>query len=319
MRELTLFEALSEAYSEELERDQKTFLIGQNIRGDNLELVEKFGPDRIIDTPISECGMYGTAFGAALDNYRPIVDFGVGSFMYMAYADITIATGGQYFLYGSQTEMPITITALISNAMACANDYSMPIHGAFFRHPGLKVAMPSTPYDAKGMMKAAIRDNNPVIIPIHEGLLMDKGPVPKEDYIVPLGVAEVKRGGSDITLVANSYQLKNALAVADKLKHEFSVEVIDPRTFEPFDMPLLVKSLTKTGRLVIIDEDWERGGFASTLLSRVVENNFSILKAPIRRVTYPNIPIPGGYIGVGIRPNEAKIEAAIRDVISYQY
>jgi pyruvate dehydrogenase E1 component beta subunit len=176
--------------------------------------------------------------------------------------------------------------------------------------------MPSTPYDAKGMFKAAIRDNNPVVIPWHMGIMMLKGEVPDlgDDYIVPLGSADVKRVGSDVTVLANSLQLQHALQVADKLAPEISVEVIDPRSFVPFDMETLLKSLEKTNRLVIVDEDWESGGFAATVSARVVEQAFDLLDAPILRVTLPNMPVPGGYMEEYVAPNPERIEAAIREV-----
>lgn len=317
-RELPLIEAIREALIEEMDLDEKVFLVGQDLRGaifpHTSELVDRFGTERVIDTPISESGMYGTAMGAAHAGYRPVVDFMFGGFSYVTFSEAAVATGQQYFLHGSQTPMPIVMTAAVGAGGRLANDHAMAIHGAFLHQPGIKVAMPSTSYDAKGLFKAAIRDNNPVMIPWHMGLMMDKGPVPEEDYIVPLGVADVKREGSDVTVLANSLQLKNALAVAEKLKDEISVEVIDPRTFEPFDMPTVMKSLEKTNRLVIVDEDWERGGFASTLSARVMEEGFDLLDAPVMRVTFPNIPVPGGYMEPYIMPNPQKIEAAIRAV-----
>lgn len=318
MRELPLIEALREAFIEELERDEKVFLVGQDLRGGiyphTMGLVDKFGPDRIVDTPISETGMYGTAFGAALAGYRPIVDFMFGAFSYVTFSEAAVTTGQQYFLHGSQTPLPLVMTTAVGAGGRLANDHSMSIHGTFLHHPGIKVAMPSTPYDAKGLMKAAIRDNNPVLIPWHLGLMMEKGPVPEEDYVVPLGVAEVKREGTDVTVLANSFQLKNALAVVKKLEKEFSVEVIDPRSFEPFDMETLMRSLEKTNRLVIVDEDWESGGFASTLAARVMEQGFDLLDAPVTRVCFPNLPVPGGHMEPYIMPNQKKIEAAIRQV-----
>lgn len=318
MRELTLIEAIKEAYIEEMERDEKVFIIGQDIRGSIFPytegLVDRFGEDRIIDTPISESGMYGTAFGAALEGYRPVVDFMFGGFTYVTFSEAAVTTGQQHFLHGSKSNLPLVMTAGVGAGMRLSNDHAMAIHGTFFHQPGIKVAMPSTPYDAKGMFKAAIRDNNPVVIPWHMGLMMEKGPVPEEDYIVPLGVADVKREGTDITVLANSLQLKNALEVAEKLEGEISVEVVDPRTFEPFDMDTLLKSLEKTNRLVIVDEDWEKGGFASTISARVVEEAFDLLDAPILRVTFPNMPVPGGYMEPYIMPNQEKIEAAIREL-----
>ena len=165
------------------------------------------------------------------------------------------------------------------------------------------------------MFKAAIRDNSPVVIPWHFALMMDKGEVPEEDYVVPLGKADIKHAGTDVTVVANSQQLKFALQVAAKLDGEISVEVFDPRSFVPFDMELLLASVAKTSRLVIVDEDWESGGFAATLSARVMEQGFDLLDAPVQRVTFPNMPIPGGVLEPRVMPNPERIEAAIRSVM----
>jgi pyruvate/2-oxoglutarate/acetoin dehydrogenase E1 component len=318
MRELPFIEAIKEAYIEEMQTDDSVFIIGQDVRGSiypyTTGLVEQFGEERVVDTPISESGMYGCAFGAAQEGFRPIVDFMFGGFTYVTFSEVSVTTGQYHFLHGSQRPLPIVITAAVGTGMRLANDHAMAIHGTFLHQPGIKVAMPSTPYDAKGLFKAAIRDNNPVVIPWHMGLMMERGPVPEEDYLVPLGVADIKREGSDITVIANSLQLKNALEVAKKLEGEISIEVIDPRTFEPFDMETVLKSLEKTNRMVIVDEDWERCGFASTISARVMEEGFDLLDAPVKRVTFPNMPVPGGYMEPYIAPNPMKIEAAIREV-----
>jgi pyruvate dehydrogenase E1 component beta subunit len=318
MRELTLVEAINEAYAEELRHDDSVILVGQDIRGGifphTMGLVQEFGPDRILDTPLAESGMFGVAFGAAQEGYRPVVDFMFGGFSYVTFSEASVTTGQYYFLHGSQHPLPLVMTAAVGSGMRLANDHAMSIHGTFAHHPGIKVAMPSTPYDAKGMMKAAIRDNNPVMIPWHLGMMQERGHVPEEDYIVPLGVADVKREGVDVTVLANSVQLKNALAVADKLEGEISCEVIDPRTFVPFDMDTLLRSLEKTNRLVIVDEDWESGSWASTISARVMEQGFDLLDAPVLRVCSPNMPVPGGYMEEYVIPTADKIETAIRKV-----
>jgi pyruvate dehydrogenase E1 component beta subunit len=318
MRELTLVDAIQEAIAEEMQQDEQVFMVGQDIRGSIFPytkgLVDRFGEDRIIDTPLAESGMYGMAMGAAMEGYRPIVDFMFAGFAYVTYSEVSVATGQHYFLHGSQVPMPIVATGATGAGMRLANDHSMAVHGSLFHQPGWKVAMPSTPYDAKGLFKAAIRDNNPVFIPWHMQLMMERGPVPTEDYIVPLGSADIKREGSDVTVVANSLQLKNALDAAERLAGDISVEVLDPRSFEPFDMETLMASLEKTNRLVLVDEDWERGGYISTISARVIEQGFDLLDAPIKRVTFPNIPIPGGYIEPTVIPDANKIEAAIREV-----
>jgi pyruvate dehydrogenase E1 component beta subunit len=296
------------------------FLVGQDIRGaifpHTKGLVEEFGPERIVDTPIAESGMYGVAFGAAQEGMRPVVDFMFGGFSYVTFSECSVTTGQYHFLHGSQHALPLVITAGVGTGQRLANDHAMSIHGTFAHHPGIKVAMPSTPYDAKGMFKAAIRDNNPVVIPWHMGIMMLKGEVPDvgDDYVVPLGVADVKRQGTDVTVLANSLQLQHALKVAEKLEGELSVEVIDPRSFVPFDMDTLLRSLEKTNRLVVVDEDWESGGFAATVSARVMEQGFDLLDAPVIRVTLPNIPVPGGYMEEYVAPNPERIEAAIRAV-----
>lgn len=320
MRTITLIEAIREAYQEEMRVDDSVFMVGQDIRGaifpHTKGLVEEFGPERIVDTPIAESGMYGVAFGAAQEGMRPIVDFMFGGFSYVTFSECSVTTGQYHFLHGSQQALPLVITAGVGTGQRLANDHAMSIHGTFAHHPGIKVAMPSTPYDAKGMFKAAIRDNNPVVIPWHMGIMMLKGEVPDagDDYVVPLGVADVKREGSDVTVLANSLQLQHALQVAEKLEGDISVEVIDPRSFVPFDMETLLRSLEKTNRLVVVDEDWESGGFAATVSARVMEQGFDLLDAPVTRVTLPNMPVPGGYMEEYVAPNPERIEAAIRAV-----
>jgi pyruvate dehydrogenase E1 component beta subunit len=318
MRTVTLIDAIREAYQEELRRDESVFMVGQDIRGaifpHTKGLVDEFGPERILDTPISESGMYGAAFGAAQEGFRPIVDFMFGGFSYVTFSECSVTTGQYYFLHGSQQSLPLVITAGVGTGQRLANDHAMSIHGTFAHHPGIKVAMPSTPYDAKGMFKAAIRDDNPVVIPWHMGIMMLKGEIPDDDYVVPLGSADVKREGSDCTVLANSMQLQNALKVADKLEGDISVEVIDPRSFVPFDIDTVLESLEKTNRLVVVDEDWESGGFAATVSARIMEQGFDLLDAPVTRVTLPNMPVPGGYMEEYVAPNPEKIEAAIRAV-----
>jgi len=318
MRQLTLVEAIKEAYAQEMRRDSEVIMFGQDVRGGifphTMGLVQEFGPDRIVDTPLAESGMFGAAFGAAQAGYRTIVDFMFGGFTYVTFAEASVTTGQYYFLHGSQRPLPIVITAAVGAGMRLANDHAMSIHGTFARHPGIKVALPSTPYDAKGLMISAIRDNNPVVIPWHLGTMQDRGDVPEEAYTVPLGVADVKREGSDVTVLSHSVSMKKVLAVAEKLKDEISVEAIDARTLVPFDMDCLLQSLEKTNRLVIVDEDWESGGWAATISARVMEQAFDLLDAPVLRVVTPNMPVPGGYMEEYVIPTPGKIEDAIRKV-----
>ncbi len=318
MKTLTLIDAIHEAIAEEMRSDETVFLVGQDVRGGIFPhtkgLVEEFGPERVLDTPIAESGMYGVAMGAAQEGFRPIVDFMFGGFSYVTFSEATVSSGQYHFLHGSQHALPLVMTAGVGTGQRLANDHAMSIHGTFAHHPGLKVAMPSTPYDAKGLFKAAIRDNNPVVIPWHMGIMMERGEVPEDDYVVALGSARIARQGADVTVLANSLQLKHALKVAEDLSDHIDMEVIDPRSFVPFDMETLLASLEKTNRLVVVDEDWESGGFAATVSARVMEQGFDLLDAPVLRVTLPNIPVPGGYMEEYIAPNPERIEAAVREV-----
>ena len=318
MRELPLIEAIREAFVEEMTADEKVFLIGQDLQGSIYPhtegLVQQFGEERVVDTPISETGMYGAAFGSALAGYRPVVDFMFGGFTYVTGSEFLMTTAHQYFLHGSQTPVPMVITAAVGAGMTLANDHATTPKGDVLHHPGLKWCMPSTPHDAKGLMKAAIRDNNPVCFFWHLGMMMDRGPVPEDDYIVPLGVADVKREGTDITVVANGPTYKLAEQVAKKLEGDISVEIVDPRSFEPFDLDTVLKSLEKTNHMVIADEDFKRCGFAAEIMAQVMEHGFDLLDAPIERVCLENVGIPGGKLEHLVMPTTQKIEAAIRRV-----
>ena len=318
MREITLIEAIKEAYIEEMQADEKVFLVGQDLRGGNFPntagLVQMFGDDRVLDTPISETAMFGSALGSAQMGYRPVVDFMFGGFAYVAACEVLLQSAQHYFQHGGNVSVPLVITAGVGAGLKLANEHSVTPHAMFLHHPGIKVAFPSTPYDAKGLMKSAIRDNNPVCMFWHLGLMMEKGLVPEEEYVVPLGVADIKREGTDVTVVATGLQVKHSLEAAAKLDGEISVEVVDLRSMEPLDFAAISKSLEKTSRLVVVDEDTERCGFGGEIMAQVMEKAFDLLDAPVERVCIANMPIPGGYLESHVLPNPAKIEAAIRRV-----
>ena len=318
MKTITLIDAIKEAYIEEMQADEKVFLIGQDIRGSIFPhtegLVDIFGPDRVLDTPIAETGMFGAAFGSAQMGYRPVVDFMFGPFMYAAACEVLLQCAQYYYLHGSQCPVPLVLTAGVGTGMRLANEHSLVPNGTILHHPGIKVAFPSTPYDAKGMMKSAIRDNNPVAMFWHMGLMMERGEIPEEEYLVPLGVADVKREGTDITVLASGLQVKTSLAVAKKLENDISVEVVDLRSLEPLDSETILKSLEKTNRMVIVDEDTKRCGFGGELMAQIVEQGFDLLDAPMERVCIENMPIPGGFLEPQVCPTPEKIEAAIRRV-----
>jgi len=318
MREITLVEAMKEAFIEEMHADESVYLIGQDIRGGIFPhtegLVDVFGEDRIVDTPISECGMFGCAMGSAQAGYRPIVDFMFGGFAYVPGSEILHHMAQHYFLHGGQKSLPMVITGAVGTGQRLANEHCMLPTGTFVHQPGIKYVFASTPYDAKGLMKAAIRDDNPVFCFWHMVMMTDKGPVPEEDYTIPIGFAEVKREGNDVTVLANGLQFRHALEVADKLDGEISVEIVDPRSFKPLDIETILGSLEKTNRIVIVDEDFEFGGFAAEVAAQVVDQGFDLLDAPIRRVCIDNVPVPGGYMEPTVCPTPEKIEAAIRGV-----
>jgi pyruvate dehydrogenase E1 component beta subunit len=320
MKEMTMVEAIREAIIEEMKADEKVFVVGEDVRGgcwpSTKGLVEIFGEDRVLDTPIAETGLFGVGMGAAMMGYRPIVEFMFGAFTYIAASELLLQSGQHRFLHGGQSSMPLVITGCVGGYAKLANEHSVIPHGMILHHPGIKVAFPSTPYDAKGLMKSAIRDNNPVSLFWHIGLMTARGPVPEEEYVVPLGVADVKRPGTDITVVATGLQVHLCLGVAEKLKNEISVEVIDLRSFEPLDFETIRRSLEKTNRLVIVDEDTERCGFAAELMAQVVEKAFDLLDKPMARVCNANVAIPGGFLEPYVLPTPDKIEAAIRKVMA---
>jgi len=318
-RVLTLCEAIREAYAEEMRRDERVFMLGTCIQTPTFPhtkgLCEEFGAARVLDTPIAEAATAGAAMGAAQEGLRPIADFMYAGFSYYAASEILLQASQYYFLHGSQLPLPMVLVGTCGVGRRVGNEHATLPYGTLIHHPGIKVCMPSTPYDAKGLMKAAIRDNNPVYYLWHTSMMMNKGPVPDEDYVVPLGLADIKREGRDVTVLASGNQVQTALKVADKIKDEISVEVMDPRSFEPFDLSTLLKSIEKTTRLVIVDEDFERAGFAAEVTALVMEHGYDLIDAPVKRVCHPNFAIPGGYIDAYSMPTPDRVEAAIREVL----
>lgn len=318
IRELTLCEAMREALADEMRRDDRVFTLGVSLRAGTFPhtkgLYDEFGARRVLDAPLSEPGAVGTAFGAAQEGLRPVLDFMYAGFAYFAGSEVFIQASQYHFLHGSKHPLPMTMIGTCGVGRRVANEHATLPYGSLIHHPGIKVCMPSTPYDAKGLLKAAIRDNNPVFFLWHTTMMANKGPVPEEDYVVPLGVADVKREGTDVTVLASGLQVQNALKVAESLSGEISVEVLDARSFEPFDLPALLKSVEKTTRLVIVDEDFERAGFAADVSAQMMEHGYDLLDAPVKRVCHPQMPVPGGYIDVYTMPTPERIEAAVRDV-----
>jgi pyruvate dehydrogenase E1 component beta subunit len=298
-RQLTMAEAVREALAEEMRRDPRVFVMGEDVaeagtpfkvlRG----LVDEFGPERVMDTPISEPGFTGIGLGAAMTGMRPVVDIMFGDFLFLALDQIANQAAKVHYMSGGKLTAPIVIRTTLGATRRSAAQHSQSLHALVSHIPGLKVALPSTPYDAKGLMKTAIRDDNPVVIFEDKMMYAVKGSVPEGDYTIPFGQADVKRAGDDITLVATSSMVYVALAAAEKLAAQgISAEVIDPRTTVPLDVDTLVASAMKTGRAIVIDEGYQSYGVTGEIASLISDRAFYQLDAPVKRLGAMDVPIP---------------------------
>lgn len=318
MGQLPYLLAIREALAEEMARDDSVFVLGEDVQQGaffiTTGLLQQFGPERVMDTPLSETAVAGACVGAAMAGYRPIADFMFADFMYIAGNEIINNAAKWRFIHAGKVDLPLVFLACIGGGARLGPEHSQCPEAYIMHVPGLKLVVPSTPYDAKGLMKSAIRDDNPVVYFYHKRLLGVQGDVPEEDYTVPLGVADVKREGSDVTVVATSAMVHAALAVADELEGRVSVEVVDPRTLEPLDIDTIVKSVQKTGRLVIADEDTKRCGVSAEIAMQVMEHAFDALDAPIQRVGAANMPIAAGYMEQYVLPQPKDLVAAIEAV-----
>ncbi len=299
VREISFLEALNEALRQEMERDPTVIVVGEDVGvyggvfGVTKGLLEKFGFERVIDTPISEAGFIGAAVGAAATGLRPVVELMFVDFFGVAMDQIYNQAAKMRYMFGGKIKVPITIRTPIGGGLSAAAQHSQVLYSIFAHVPGLKVVVPSTPYDAKGLLISSIRDDNPVMFFEHKLLYPIKGPVPEEPYTIPLGKADVKREGSDVTVIGLALTVHQALEAANILAKEgISVEVVDPRTIVPFDKEAILKSVRKTGRVVIVDEDYDRCGFASWVAAIIADEALEYLNAPIKRITTPNVPIP---------------------------
>src|SRR5688500_15624371 len=299
-RELTFGDAIKEAIAEEMRRDPKVILMGEDVAeaGTTFKvltgLVDEFGKDRIIDTPISEAGFSGLGVGAAMAGLRPIVDIMFGDFMTIIMDQLVNQAAKIHYMSGGRWKVPMVVRCTMGATRRSAAQHSQSLHAWPSHVPGLKVVVPSTPYDAKGLFKAAVRDDNPVVIFEHKiSYRKVKGHVPDEDYIVPLGLADVKREGTDITLIALSSMVQVALGAAQMLEEVgISAEVVDPRTTWPLDEKTLVESVKKTSRCIVIDEGYFRYGVTGEIASVIQEQAFYDLDGPVRRIGAMHVPIP---------------------------
>ena len=300
VRELSFGEAIREGIAEEMRRDPTVILIGEDVAeaGTTFKvlvgLVEEFGKDRVIDTPISEPGFTGLAVGAAMTGMRPIVDIMFGDFLGIIMDQVANQAAKIHYMSGGKWKVPMVIRCTMGATRRSAAQHSQSLHAWTSHIPGLKVVVPSTAYDAKGLFKAAVRDDNPVVIFEHKiSYRKVKGPVPDEDYIVPIGVADVKREGSDITFIATSSMVQIALGAAKMLEDVgINAEVVDPRTMWPLDEKTLVESVKKTSRCIVMDEGYGRYGVSGELASVVQEQAFYDLDGPVRRLCAMHVPIP---------------------------
>src|SRR6202451_2692762 len=298
-RELTFAQAVREALAEEMRRDSRVCIIGEDVAEAGTPfkvlsgLVEEFGAGRVVDTPISEAGFTGIAVGAAMTGMRPVVDIMFGDFITLTMDQMVNQAAKIHYMSGGHFKVPLVMRTTLGATRRSAAQHSQSLHALFSHIPGLKVALPSTPYDAKGLLKSAIRDDNPVAFFEDKMMFRTKGPVPTEEYTIPLGVADIKRIGSDITLVATSSMVQVALAAADSLADEgLSAEVVDPRTTFPLDKTTLIESAKKTGRALVIDEGYNRYGVTAEIASVIAEGAFYYLDAPVQRMGAMDVPIP---------------------------
>lgn len=300
VRELSFGDAIREAIAEEMRRDPTVVLMGEDVAeaGTTFKvltgLVDEFGKDRIIDTPISEAGFAGIGVGAAMTGVRPIVDIMFGDFLTLVMDQMVNQAAKIHYMSGGKWKVPLVFRATMGATRRSAAQHSQSLHAWPSHVPGLKVVVPSTPYDAKGLFKAAVRDDNPVVIFEHKiSYRKVKGPVPDEDYVIPLGVADVKREGTDVTLVALSSMVQVALGAATMLEEVgISAEVVDPRTTWPLDEQTLIESVRKTSRCLVLDEGYHRYGVTGELASVIQEGAFFDLDGPVRRLGAMHVPIP---------------------------
>jgi pyruvate dehydrogenase E1 component beta subunit len=323
MREIQFREALREALSEEMRRDPRVFLMGEEVAEYNgaykvsQGMLEEFGPQRVLDTPIAELGFAGIGVGAAMNGLRPIVEFMTFNFSLVAIDQIINGAAKIYSMSGGQYSAPIVFRGPTGNAGQLGAQHSQNFENWYANCPGLKVVVPSIPYDAKGLLKSSIRDNDPVIFMESEVMYGEKGEVPTEEYLIPIGQADIKRAGTDVTLVSFGKMMKVALGAAAELEKEnISAEVIDLRTVRPIDYAAIVESVKKTNRLVIVEEAWPLASISSEITFHVQKHAFDYLDAPVHRITNMDVPLPYAPTLIqAILPNVEKTVKAIKAVM----
>ncbi len=323
MREMRFIEAIREAQREEMSRDETVFMFGQGIgpRGGAFTQTRgmwpEFGEKRLIDVPLSEMGFTGLAIAAAVTGLRPIVDIMFWDFANEAFGQIVNQAGRIHYMSNGQYNVPLVIHGVVGVGQSAGGHHSGRHYPLYAQMPGLKVALPATPYDVKGLLKTAIRDDDPVLVFYHKGMLNDRGPVPEEEYTIPLGQAEVRRQGTDVTVVATLKMVKVALDAADVVAEEgISVEVIDPRTLVPLDKATILDSIRKTNRAVVVDEAFSPCGVGAEIAALAADEAFYYLDAPIKRIHAPSVPEPSSPpLEKAMVPDVAHVAASLREVM----
>jgi pyruvate dehydrogenase E1 component beta subunit len=316
-------EAIAEAMSEEMRRDENIYLMGEEVAEYNgaykasKGMLDEFGPKRVIDTPIAELGFSGIGVGSAMNGLRPIIEFMTFNFSMVAIDQIINNAAKMYQMSGGQLNIPIVFRGPTASAGQLGATHSQAFESWFANTPGLKVVVPSNPYDAKGLLKSAIRDNDPVIFMESEQMYGDKMEVPEEEYLIPLGVADIRRAGDDVTIVSFGKIIKEADKAADELAKEgISCEIIDLRTVRPIDYEAVLKSLKKTNRMVIVEEAWPLGNISTEIITHCQEHAFDYLDAPIIRINTADTPMAYAPTLVNeFLPNAARVITAVKKVI----
>ena len=328
MPELTYLEAIRQGLWEEMKRDENVFLIGEDIGryggafGVTHGMLDEFGPERIRETPISEATIVATAIGASLLGMRPVAEIMFMDFVFLALDQLVNQAAKMHFMFGGRTTVPIVVRTPGGSGTGAAAQHSQSLESMFMHFPGLKVVNPSTPYDAKGLLITSIRDPNPVLFIEHKQLYKTKGEVPEGEYAIPFGLAEIKRPGKDLTIVANNVMVPRSLAVAERLALEgIDVEVIDPRTLLPLDAETIINSVIKTGRLLVIHEACQTGGWGGEVIAAVTGSRaFDYLDTPVRRLAGKDTPIPyNRVLERSAVPQEEDIEREIRAILAGKY
>jgi len=319
MRKLTMAEALREALFEEMARDSSVFVIGEDLRaaapfGITKGLAERFGEDRVLDTPISEAALIGASLGAAITGLRPVADMHFADFVTCAMDEVVNQIAKVRYMFGGQVDVPLVLRMPTGSVRGAAAHHSQSLEAWFTHTPGLRVVFPSTPADAKGLLKTCIRGLDPVMFFEHKRLYKVPGEVPDEEKLLPLGRADVKRAGADVTIVATGWMVHQALEAADRLIQDgVSTEVLDPRCLVPFDKAALFESVAKTHRVVIVEEAAKTGGFGAQIAAWLAEELFDELDAPIQRVASKDVPIPfSPPMEEFVIPNVGDVVAAVR-------